>query len=163
MPDLKSQLKARLRNAKNILLLGVGSDLRGDDAAGMLVAERLKNFKGKKNRFKVLFGSTAPENLTGEIKRLEPEHIIIVDSADIAKKAGSVVLLKPQELRGVTFSTHQLPLSIMVNYLMQSIDCEVTVIGIQPKNLKFGFSLSREVTKAVDSVAGAIREAISGR
>ena len=163
MLDLESLLKKRLRNSKKIVLLGIGSLLRADDAAGMLVAERLKNFKTKRTNFRVLFGETAPENLTGEIKRLKPKDVIIVDAADTGKLAGAVTVFQPQELKGVTFSTHQLPLSILAKYLVESLHCRVIILGIQPKTLKFGLPCSKEVKQAVESVTDSIKKAISGR
>jgi len=163
MPDLTSQLKSRLCKAKRIAVLGIGSELRADDAAGMLVAQGLKDFHPRQRRLRVFLGSTAPENITGEIKEFRPTHLLIVDSADARKKAGSVILLQPQDLKGVSFSTHQLPLSILARYLSESFDCEILIIGIQPKSVKFGSGLSKEVRRAVKSVAQSISTAISGR
>ena len=63
-------LKPELKGASKIVVLGVGSELRGDDIAGILAAE---NLKGKtSDKLQVLIGGTAPENLTGEIKKLKP-------------------------------------------------------------------------------------------
>ena len=163
MRTLKVALKKQLSNAKIIALLGVGSELRQDDVCGMLVAEALKkSCRLQRKKFRVFFGATAPENLTGEIKKLKPSHVIIVDAADTGKKAGSITLIKPQEATGISFSTHQLPLSIMVEYLIQSIACEVIIIGIQPKTTKFGSGISGEVKKSVGVLSRAIQEIICG-
>ena len=70
MSGLKTSLKNRLEGAAKIAVLGIGSLLRADDAAGMLVAEEVEKRCGKtkgKPEVKVFFGETAPENLTGEI------------------------------------------------------------------------------------------------
>jgi hydrogenase 3 maturation protease len=160
---LKAALKKQLNNAKKIALLGVGSEFRQDDACGMLVAEALKNSCSAAKqckKLKVFFGATAPENLTGEIKKFNPSHVIIVDAADTGKKAGSITLIKPQEATGISFSTHQLPLSIMVDYLIQSIACEVIIIGIQPKTTNFGSEVSSEVKKSVGVLSSVIQEII---
>ncbi len=93
MPNLKTILKNKLKGAKKIAVLGVGSSLKSDDAAGLLVAEELKKIKNPK--LKVFFGSTAPENLTGEIIKYKPTHIIIVDSVDMDQKPGSILLIDP--------------------------------------------------------------------
>ena len=71
---IKKALKSRLASAKKVAVLGIGSDLRGDDVAGMLTAEKLFKLVAKKStsRLKIFFGSTAPENLTGDIKRFNP-------------------------------------------------------------------------------------------
>ena len=165
MRNLKNLLKNRLQGAVRIVVLGVGSELRADDAAGMLVAGRLRDYYKKRTArpaVKVLLGSTAPENLTGEIKKLRPSHIIIVDSADTGKKAGTIVLINPQEIGGISFCTHQLPPKILVDYLLQSLDCRVIVIGIQPKTLLFGAGCSREVENSIQYLVDTLKEIING-
>ena len=162
MQSLKAQLKNKLANAKRIVILGVGSELRSDDAAGILAAEAI-NRKIKKNRkpaVTVLFGETAPENLTGEIKKSKPSHLIIIDAAEISKKSGEVALFGPQNIKGISFCTHQLPMNIMIDYLKNYIDCEFLFVGIQPKSLKVGNNLSKEVKIAVKYIVNAVIEAI---
>lgn len=164
MQNLKTTLKNRLKNATKIAVLGVGSELRGDDVAGMLVAEeilKLKNKKIKKGRFKVFLGATAPENLTSEIKRYKPTHILMIDAADLGKKPGTIVLLKPEETTGISFSTHSLPPRIMTDYLLANLDCEIIIIGIQPKRIDFGSRLSQEVEKAAKYISDAIKAVIT--
>ena len=154
-------LKENLPGAKKIAVVAIGSDLRGDDAAGMLVAEDLeKKIKrsGKRSNIRIFAGATAPENLTGEIIRYKPDQIVIVDTVEMKKKPGEIALLRPQDIgKGATFSTHTMPAKILIDYLMNSIKgCGVTFIGIQPKTLAFGRQPSREVRKAVLEIAGAL-------
>src|SRR5665647_2924663 len=136
MANLKTILKQKLKDAKRIVVLGIGSELRADDAAGLIVAEELKKIKNLK--LKVFLGSTAPENFTGEIIKFKPTHILIVDSVDTDQKPGFILLINPDEVGGVSFSTHMLPVKMMVDYLLASLECEIIIIGIQPKILLFG-------------------------
>jgi len=164
MKNLKTLLKDRLQGAKRIAVLGIGSDLRGDDAAGMLIAEHIEAYRKKlreARRIKVFFGSTAPESFTGVIKRFNPTHLLIIDAAEIKKNPGKVVLLDPQMIEGISFSTHSLPLKIMTDYLLTDIkECHITVIGIQPENLDFGSPLSVSVGKAVRDVAKMVEDSL---
>ena len=160
MQKLIQGLKIRLKAANRIALLGVGSQLRGDDAAGILVADALSKKICKKNNLKVFFGHTAPENLTGEIKKFKPQHLIIIDSADMGKKAGEVSLIDISDLRGVTFSTHQLPVEIMADYLMQATGCHISIIGIQPKQLKFDSQVSQEILKSVKQLVTGLQQVL---
>jgi hydrogenase 3 maturation protease len=155
MPNLKTLLKRKLKGAKKIAVLGVGSSLRSDDAAGLLVAEELNKIRNSK--LKVFFGSTAPENLTGEIIKYRPTHIIIVDSVDIDQKPGSVLMIDPRVVDGVSFSTHMLPVKMIVDYLLESLECDIIIIGIQPKTLEFGETVSEEVKKAVKQITDVTR------
>ena len=166
MLNLKTDLKNRLRGASRIAILGIGSLLRADDAAGTLVAQKLAQHlkKAKTRSRKVFLGESAPENLTGEIKRYKPSHVIIVDTADFKEAPGTVVVLDPGDVgSGVSFSTHKMPAKILVDYLQKSLACDVTIIGIQPKNIDFGEALSKIVAGAAKEVAGAISDLVLKR
>jgi len=161
--NLKADLKVKLKDAKKIAILGVGSELRGDDVAGVLVAKHLEkacsNSRGLSN-CKVFIGETAPENLTGEIKRFKPDSLIIVDSADMGKAAGFARIIDANEAGGFSFCTHSLPIKIMVDYLVNSIGCKIFIIGIQPKKISFGSLPSKEIIKSARLISGAIRQNI---
>ncbi len=161
---LETILRNKLKTAKKVVLLGVGSDLRGDDAAGMLVAGRLQRLpsnSGLKRRLKVLFGATAPENMTGEVRRFKPTHVIIVDAAQMRRRSGAIEVIEPDSIEGITFTTHQLPMNILARYLNSELGCEVIFIGIQPKTLKFGKSVSREVKTSVSKLATIIKKILN--
>lgn len=155
-------LRNKLKGTRKTLVLGVGSDLRGDDAAGMLAAEHLEkisaNNKALKRRLKVLFGATAPENLTSEIRRFKPTHVVIVDAAQLNKRAGAIEVIEADRIEGVTFTTHQLPLSILARYLQEEVGCQIILIGIQPKTLAFAKPVSREVLTSASKLATIIKK-----
>jgi len=156
MRTLKALLEKKLRDAPKIALLGIGSLLCGDDAAGPLILRYLKKNKpfGKnKTRVKVFSGGTAPENITGEIKKFHPTHLVMVDAADMGLKPGGVAFIDPKRVAGVSFSTHRLPTTIMAEYLSYCISCEVIIIGVQPKSLEFGQSPSREIDWTAQQLA----------
>ncbi len=164
MSRLKTNLKNRLEGAAKIAILGIGSLLRADDGAGMLVAENIEKHCGKTNgkpEIKVFFGETAPENLTGEIKKFEPTHLIIIDSGDAGKDPGVITVIKSKEEARVSFSTHQLPTGIMIDYLLKFIKCQVIVIVIQPKTLTFNHPPSKEVTGAVKALSATLNQLLT--
>ncbi|MDD5194241.1 MAG: hydrogenase maturation peptidase HycI [Candidatus Omnitrophica bacterium] len=160
---LKEKLQSKLKGAGKVTVLGVGSQLRADDAAGMLVASYLqkscKKYPQAEN-LQILFGETAPENLTGEIKAFKPTHLIIVDAADTGKRAGTALIMEPGELAGISFCTHQLPMNILTDYLLKSFKCEIIIVGIQPKTLVFGKSVSRSVKAAAKEISATIKSII---
>jgi hydrogenase 3 maturation protease len=161
MRNLKTLLKNKFKGAQRIVVFGIGSELRGDDVAGMLIAEHIEQYRKKikeRIRLKVLFGSTAPESFTGEIKRFKPSHLLIIDCAEFQKPPGSVILLDPETIGGVSFSTHSLPLKIMTDYLLKDLTCEIIIIGIQPKTLHFGAPCSPEVKKSIKDISKVLKE-----
>ncbi len=141
-----------------LVVLGVGSELRGDDAAGIRVASALA--RRRLRGVRCLAGGTAPENLTAEIKRLSPSHLLIVDAADMGRPAGSVALIEPEEAGGTAFGTHAMPLSVLAGYLRRETGCRVTLIGIQPGSLELGAALSPEVGDAVEQTVELIAECL---
>jgi len=152
---IKALLTEVLEGAKRVAVLGCGSVLGGDDAAGMEVAERLSDLRGDARAY---CGSTAPENFTGEIKRFRPDVLLVVDAADMGWKPGEVALIPTEDIAGVSFSTHMLPLRIMLDYLRVETGCQVRLIGIQGAALGFGADMTQPVSAAVDAVSNALRE-----
>jgi len=156
MQNLQIILKKKLKNAKKVAVIGIGSELRSDDAAGLLVAKELQ--KSKIPKLKVFLGATAPENLTGEIIKYKPSHIIIIDTAEMDQKPGSTLLINPEEAGGISFSSHMLPIKMMVDYLSESLKSEILIIGIQPKTLMFGENVSKEVKRSVKKISDLIQK-----
>lgn len=162
MTNLTNLLKSRLDGVGKVALLAIGSDLRGDDVAGILVAEAITR-KKHPGKLKIFIGATAPENLTGEIRKFAPEHVIMVDTAEMKESPGTVLLLKPEELsRDITFSTHKMPAEVLIEYFIKSLGCAVTFIGIQPSTLKFGAAPSKHVRESARQVASAIIGSLKG-
>jgi hydrogenase 3 maturation protease len=156
MQNLKKELKSKLSGAKKVAILGIGSQLKGDDAGGVLVAEDLRKSltqNPKKTDVGIFIGGTAPENITSEIKRFVPSHIIIVDAADMNLSPGEIRLVDPENIGGISFSTHNLPANMLIEYLKQFLKCDVIIIGIQPKSIEFGREPSSEMAKAVKIVS----------
>ena len=162
MPKVETFLKSRLAGAKNVAILAIGSEFRADDSAGLLVAEKLdKCIKKPHKRIKIFIGATAPENMTGDIKRFKPSHILIVDSVDIKEKPGTIVVLTTDEIGGgVSFSTHKMPAGILASYFARSLGCDTVFIGIQPASIRFGEKLSKPVASAASLVAADIIRAL---
>ncbi len=162
VPNLEKFLKNRLKTAKKVALLAIGSEFRGDDAAGLLVAEITKKTLKKANKkFKIFIGATAPENLTGDIKRFNPSHILLVDSVDFNDKPGSIVVLSPRDIGdGVSFSTHKMPAKVLMRYFSKSFECDPILIGIQPLSIDFGKKPSKGVMSSAKEVASAITKSV---
>jgi hydrogenase 3 maturation protease len=159
--NLRKILTNSLEGAERIAVLGIGSELRADDAAGTSIAHAVFDTCKKCKKVKVFFGETAPENLTGEIKRYNPTHLVILDAADTSQEPGTISLITPEMINGISFSTHQMPIYVLVDYLKEDLrECCIQIIGIQPKELRFGKPVSKEVKQSVKQVSKALTEAI---
>jgi len=164
MLKLERFLQDRLAGSKKVALLAIGSEFRGDDGAGLLVAENLKGIRGiPAGKFKIFVGSTAPENLTGAIKRFKPSHILLIDSVDFKEKPGSIIVLSPRDIGdAVSFSTHKMPAKVLIQYFLNSLKCDPILIGIQPASVVFGKKPSKAVVSSAKEVASAIAKSFKG-
>lgn len=147
-------LSERLKNTRKLVILGAGSFQKADDAAGVMITEMLKErLKEREYKYlKIFSGESAPENFTGEIKKFKPDHLIVLDAADIREDPGSIVFIKPEVIGGVSFSTHMLPIKIMLDYLRKEVGCEITVIGIQPEDLTYDGEMTQKVKGTVQEI-----------
>ena len=112
---------------------------------------------------KFFIGATAPENLTGEIKKFQPSHLIIIDSIDSNAPPGQIIILDRENVDGVSFCTHNLPVKVMIDYLLKFCTCRVIIIGIQPKDITVGGPVSKEVRQAVKTLSGTIAKILGGK
>ena len=162
MKDLSVLLHERLGNCKKIAILGVGSPLKSDDAAGILIAGKIAdNFPEEDYPLlRIYIGESAPENFTGEIKKFMPDHLLVIDAADLEEEPGSVTFIDMAVIKGVSFCTHMLPLNIMLDYLKLETGTEITILGIQPQNLSYDGKITDSVKVAIDEVALAITDTL---
>ena len=146
-------LLKRLEGCSRIAVLGIGSELRGDDVAGVLLVRELGLMANKRRFSHLAFegfeGGNAPENATGFIKGFKPSHIIVVDAADISLAPGECREIDPEELGDIPFSTHTLPMKIVTDYLKQATGAAISIIGVQPENLDFGRAPSKALKRGV--------------
>ncbi len=154
---LRNLIKSNLEGARRIAVLGIGSELRGDDASGIIAASYIARSKAVRGnvRVEVFFGDTAPENITGEIKKFKPSHLVIIDTVDAGQKPGTILVIDPDTAGGASFSTHTMPAKILAMYLKRSTRCKTAVIGIQAKSVRFGDAVSKEAAYSAQIVSRA--------
>ena len=155
-------IKERLKGVHKLAILGVGSVLRADDAAGVRVIENLQAAFDPGSYPDLLFcaGETAPENFSGSIRRFGPDHLVVIDAADLGLEAGAIAEIQPGDLGGPAFSTHMLPLRVMIDYLVRETGARVTLLGIQYKSIAFDAGMTPEVRDAVEELSGVLKRVI---
>jgi len=131
-----------------ILVMCIGNEMGGDDGIGPYIAKNFPDIKG----FRVVNCETVPENFVYLAEGAD--KVIIVDAVDMGLKAGEVRIIPSDRIKGYHFSTHSLPLSMVIEYIRNRYAKDVVLIGIQPKKL-FG-KLSKEVKEAGERVIDAI-------
>jgi hydrogenase 3 maturation protease len=172
----KEPLSNALHKSRRLALIGVGQELRGDDAAGVLIIRRLMDSPGQtepppgtpatpKNSDRespLLFeAGLLPESSAGPLRRYQPEWVVFMDSAEMGEPPGTIRWLDPSEAEGFAGSTHTFPISGLSKYLASELGCRVDILGIQPKNLEFDSSVSEEVARAVEDITDFISQRIA--
>jgi len=142
-------------------VVGVGQELNGDDAAGVLVARSLAKRQWAVSSdarrpvsisLHVIEAAHAPENCTGAIRRFAPDLVLLVDAAEMGDPPGTIRCLDWREAGGLDASTHTLSLYMMAKYLAAEIACDVGVIAIQIQDTSLGARVSLPVRRAIQSV-----------
>ncbi|MDD5454628.1 MAG: hydrogenase maturation protease [Candidatus Ratteibacteria bacterium] len=148
---------------ERILVIGVGSVLRGDDGVGVRVIEELQ-----KKKF-----SPKIKLLSGDISGLDllkyfPEFpkVVIIDAVDMKLKPGDVKTFNFEQIKKSDFSdvvsTHGIKLLETLTLAEKlKILPEVTVIGIQPKNIAFNLDLTVEIKNKIPYIVKKIKKVIN--
>ncbi len=133
------------------LLMGVGNDIRGDDAVGELVVRELKD-----EDWDTVDCGSVPENHIVMIEEGKYDLVVIVDAADMELEPGEIRKV-PREYLGVfTMSTHAMPLSTVMDFLDKKVD-EVILIGIQPKDMRLKEGITAELEEAKEEMIELLR------
>jgi hydrogenase 3 maturation protease len=128
--DLATILHQRLKGAHRIAVIGIGDDLLPFDCLGMYAAREIEKLHLPDIR--IFFAGTVPESVTAPIRRFQPDHVILLDSADLNVRPGTIAILNPGKLQANLVSTHVLPLSAVMKFIAHDSKTRVTLLGIQP-------------------------------
>jgi hydrogenase 3 maturation protease len=149
---LEDRLRERLRG--KVVVIGVGNSLRGDDAVGCHVANKLKETPS----LSVIVAEEVPEDYFGLVTKLKPDTVVFIDAVDLGMQPGSIALVEKEEITGYLPTTHRMPLSILMSLLGQETGADVFLLAVQPDYTGFGFGVSREVELSGALLATAIEE-----
>ena len=103
MPELKELLD----RASRLLFVGVGNVLKSDDGVGVVISRQIIKRPG----ILALSVEVSIENYIGKINSLEPEELVIIDSMELNKSPGNSQLLALDDVRDITFNTHNISLA----------------------------------------------------
>jgi hydrogenase 3 maturation protease len=131
-------------SGRKFAVLGIGSPMRSDDAAGMRAVRLLGKLVAHPDVL-LIGGDTAPENYTGVIKQFHPDKLIVIDAAQLGLSPGQTAIIPQADVGGISVATHHLPLPIMLHYLKSEIGCSILLIGIQSATTEYGRLMTRAV------------------
>jgi hydrogenase maturation protease len=138
----------------DILVLGIGNPLLGDDGFGVEVVRRLREQK-RPAFVEILDGGTAGIYLLPLLEGRS--HVLVADAIDFGGRPGQVVRLPSTEIPaycGLKLSEHQATFHevLALMDLMEVKPQELLLLGVQPRRTDWGDPLSREVEAAIPEV-----------
>jgi hydrogenase 3 maturation protease len=142
-------------------IVGIGSELRGDDGVGPYLVQRLSSSLQERDSLLMIDAGLAPENCTGLLRRFVPDLVILIDAADLEQTPGSMEVIPWQDSIGLSASTHSLPLNLFAKYLKQELNCEIVLLGIQPVNIRLNETLNPILRISAENAALDIANLLS--
>jgi hydrogenase 3 maturation protease len=146
--------------SSKIAFLGIGNELKSDDAVGLAVADKLKELVNDLS-IAIINCSDSPENFTGYLKRFKAKCIVFIDAADFGASPGEARLFELDDVMNSAIVTHKASLAVLGAYLRVETGANIFLIGVQPANCDVGDELSRAAAKASEMVAEAIGAALN--
>ncbi|MDZ7640215.1 MAG: hydrogenase maturation protease [Bryobacterales bacterium] len=138
-----------------VRIIGCGNLYRGDDAAGILVVHRLREFGVEAHE--------AGDDMTRLMSAWQPdESVFLVDAALAVAAPGTILRFSPKDLPRATkdlrFSTHGIDLAEFIGLAgaLGRLPRELTVIGIVGENFAAGAKVGAAVREAVERVAAEL-------
>ena len=152
----------------DVLIVGVGNDLFGDDGFGRAVARRLVA-EALPPWACVLDAGTSVRQILFDLvlSDRKPRTIVIVDAVDLDRTPGEIFLLPAHQLPAIKlddFSMHQLPTSNLLRELQTfagvEVKCVVCQVAFIPAQVQPGLSLpvDRAVEKAAQLLLAELRQ-----
>jgi hydrogenase 3 maturation protease len=159
------ELDLRHRLGESVVVMGVGNPDRGDDGAGLRVAELLEEAlpcgaPPDGRRLTVLLAEEVPESFLGPAAAARPDTVLLVDAVDVGAAPGSVALLEPEALEGGATFTHRTPLTLVSEFLRRETGADVFLLAIQPRSLEWGDPMSSEVEEAARHLSRILAAAL---
>ncbi|MBI4982333.1 MAG: hydrogenase maturation protease [Candidatus Omnitrophica bacterium] len=140
-----------------VLIIGIGNPLKNDDAAGSILASRLK----EKLPCIVYDVGASPENYLGKIIKDKPETIVIIDAVDFGAKPGEYAVFEASGIKTTNlFSTHNASIGLTINYLFNNLKVNIMLLAIQPKDIGLGEKLSPEIIETITKLENWLNETV---
>lgn len=136
---------------KKTTVWGLGNEVYGDDAVGIVVVQKLNALPLPKH-MEAYSCYTVPGNYVARL-RGHTGRLIIVDAADMDITPGEFRRFSMDEIADVSFTNHDMPL----NLLLADLRDTTTIIGVQTERVELGAPLSLSVEGAATRLAELIR------
>ena len=138
----------------NILIIGLGSDLRGDDSVGLVIARKLRHRVPP--HIRIIEHNGDGFSLLSEWQ--DEDRVIIIDAAQSGVAPGTIhefdAITVPLNAQLSPATSHAFGLveAIRLGRQLDRLPEALVLIGIEGESFEMGSDLSAEVENAVDDV-----------
>lgn len=141
------------RALPKLVILGIGNEVNGDDAAGVLIVRKIKKKLPTIAQVRLIEGSIAPENYSKKIREFDPDWIWLIDAAHTGAIPGAVKFIPLENIAEIGANTHRLSPNLLLYYLHLQFDFKALMIGVQPENIQSFSSISARVRKSINNTS----------
>jgi hydrogenase maturation protease len=148
-----------------VLILGIGNILLGDEGAGCRAVEELERRYVFPSSVRLLDGGTAGLELLPAIA--EADHLIIIDALAGGRPPGTVVQVEGENVPATfleRISPHQIGISDVLASasITGELPESLVLYGIEPKSLNTGLELSEPVRLGLEKIVIAVVKELDG-
>ena len=161
--DWRESLRATIGDGREpVHLMGVGNELRTDDAAGLEIVSSLRRRLGAEPAPGVrIYASTpVPERLLSKLASAGG-RVVVFDSVEASARPGEVVFRRMADTKYGFFGTHNIPLKLVPG--LEGRLKDIFLVGVQPASLEVGSGLSETVQESVREIVGVVTEGVKRR
>ena len=127
--------------------LAVGNTLRGDDGVTTYLGKLIEK---EGLGWRVFYGQDTPENEFHKIREYAPDVLVVAD-AMTGMKVGSVELIDISDERDYMYSTHNLPMPVLMSYLRRF--CKVVLFLGLNVDIENVLEINPEISKEAKQTA----------
>jgi hydrogenase maturation protease len=147
-----------------VLVIGLGSPLRGDDGVGPRLVEELTR-RGLPSAVTTLDGGTGGLDLLPVLEGWQ--QVVVVDAADVGREPGQFVRFTPEQVRLAQTADHPSlhsaglgEILALANALGRTLP-HMVIFGVQPAEVGWRQGLSPAVETALPALADAVLEELA--
>ena len=154
-----SNIRARLEeliSGRKIVLMAVGNALRGDDAFGVWLGERIEH----RITQRVFVTHDLPEDYAVKAADLRPDIVVVLDAINFGGEPGDLHLVAARDVPPTPGVTHRPSLEMMARFIELDAGAETWVLGVQPQmdSVGVGSEMSAPVAAALDALEAMLLE-----
>jgi hydrogenase maturation protease len=148
------------KRAARVAVVGVGDTRGGDLAAGLKVARRLRESWEPAAAVRIVELDKPFDTTVDTLRSFDPDLVLLIDAVAMQHVPGTIRYLDWHDTIGLCGSLLEWSPHEMAGRLIDDLDCEVALVGIQPCESAFGVPLSADVRRAVDEIVEALQSVL---